>query len=184
MLTADTVSSTPSSEQLLLDLHARVTRMAEHYARCSRLDRDDLLQEAWLALLEAVDDFDPALGELTPYLIQRARWRMLDAVKYTRLRVCISADDLDVAAPEFLPDNGMELDEFTAQLTALQQRILRCLLNGLTWRDTGAELGFTSANVAYHVREIRRRYLLWNKSHAADSSFSAAAVEIDLELKG
>ncbi len=168
----------------MLDLHARVARMAEHYARCSRLDRDDLLQEAWLALLEAVDDFDPSRGELTPYLIQRARWRMLDAVKYTRLRTCASVDELDIAAPTFLPDDRVELDEFSAQLTALQQRILRCLLNGLTWRDTGAELGFTSANVAYHVREIRRRYLLWNKSAETNSSFSEVVPEIDLELKG
>ena len=171
MLTDSTVQLCEPSEQLMTELQSRVARMAEHYARCSRLDRDDLFQEAWLALLEAWPEFDPALGELTPYLIQRARWRMLDAVKYMRLRNCASFDASTAEdVPSFLADDPTELDEFAAQLTELQQRILRCLLHGLTWRDTGAELGFTSANVAYHVREIRRRFLAWNKSHGVPHS--------------
>jgi hypothetical protein len=31
-----------------------------------------------------------------------------------------------------------------------------------TWREAGAALGCTSANVAYHMRHIRRRYDEWN----------------------
>jgi len=36
------------------------------------------------------------------------------------------------------------------------------LLRGLTWRETGHALGCTSANIAYHVRQIRRHYEVWS----------------------
>jgi RNA polymerase sigma factor (sigma-70 family) len=182
------LSSTPdcSTDHVIAELQTRLARMADYYARCSRLDRDDLLQEAWLALLEALREFDPALGELAPYLMQRARWRMLDTVKRTRLRMCSSVHDAVAdAGPVFLADDAsVELDEFASLLSPLQQRILRCLLSGLTWRDTGAQLGFSSANVAYHVREIRRRYALWNNAHSEECSFSASGAEIEVVTKG
>lgn len=177
-----------STEATLLELQSRLARMADHYARCSRLDREDLLQEAWLALLEASRAFDPQLGELTPYLLQRARWRMLDAIKYTRLRSFAAAAEPSEAVEAhgcaFRPEDSVDLAEFTARLTPLQQQIVNCLLQGLTWRETGERLEFSSANVAYHVREIRRRYLQWKKSHSEDGAFSAAEFEIDLEVKG
>ena len=42
-----------------------------------------------------------------------------------------------------------------------QRAILDCLLAGLTWREAGSVLGCTSANIAYHVRQIRRQYEEW-----------------------
>jgi DNA-directed RNA polymerase specialized sigma24 family protein len=32
---------------------------------------------------------------------------------------------------------------------------------GRTWREAGDALGCSSANVAYHMRRIRRRYAEW-----------------------
>lgn len=177
--------STTATHELLDELRPRVARMAGFYARASRLDRDDLQQEAWLALLEALREFDPALGELRPFLVQRARWRMLDTVKYTRVRACVSlsaADEPPAAAPS--GSSSADVNDFATLLNPLQQRILQCLLRGLTWRDAGAELGFSSANVAYHVREIRRRYEQWNNTKSQECSFSAGGAEIDVVSKG
>jgi RNA polymerase sigma factor (sigma-70 family) len=175
-----------TTDALLEELQLRVARMAQYYARASRLDRDDLQQEAWLALLEALRDFDPALGELRSFLIQRARWRMLDTVKYTRVRICLSLPEEDGALGPVAhaDETGAELAEFASLLSPLQQQILRCLLNGLTWRDTGAQLGFSSANVAYHVREIRRRYEQWNSAQSNECSFSAGVAQIEVVTKG
>ena len=36
------------------------------------------------------------------------------------------------------------------------------LLAGFTWREAGDALGCTSANIAYHVRQIRRQYEAWS----------------------
>src|SRR5687768_10132239 len=47
-------------------LQARITRMAAYYARCSRIDREDLLQDAWLCVLEAHREFDSQAGSLQP----------------------------------------------------------------------------------------------------------------------
>ena len=51
---------------------------------------------------------------------------------------------------------------FLDTLTDTQRGILTRLMRGLTWREVGSEMGFTSANVAYHVRRIRREYEAWS----------------------
>jgi len=152
-------------------LRPRVERMAVYYARRCGEDADDLLQEAWLGLLEALPGLDVRIGSPEQYLIQRARWRLLDAVKRARLRRCAPLD----AAAEELPDGrpageasaGAAVGEFRGRLKRLHQEIVDALLEGLTWREVGGLLGCTSANVAYHVRQIRRQYESWEKESAS-----------------
>src|SRR3954452_14933358 len=74
-------------------LRPRLTRMAAYYARCSGEDPDDLLQEAWVGLLEALPVLNLEIGSPDQYLIQRARWRLLDAVKRQRVRRCAALED-------------------------------------------------------------------------------------------
>jgi RNA polymerase sigma-70 factor (ECF subfamily) len=140
--------------------------MAAHYARCTGEDPDDLLQEAWVGLLEALPDLDVTIGSPDQYLIQRARWRLLDAVKRARVRRCAP---LDEAAADCLACPAQEtavasafVGAFAGQLKETQRAVLDCLLAGLTWREAGSALGCTSANIAYHVRQIRRQYEVWN----------------------
>lgn len=157
--------------------------MAAYYARCVREDADDLQQEAWVGLLEAMTQLDVTIGSPDQYLVQRARWRLLDFVKYTRLR---RMAPLEAAAPaggafDDLPDEASgdvllnrlladdALDDFARGLTATQRHIVTCLVRGYTWRETGLTLGCTSANVAYHVRQIRRAYLAWVTHHELDA---------------
>ncbi len=142
-------------------LRPRLSRLAAHYARATGENPDDLLQEAWLGLLGALPELDLAIGSPDQYLIQRARWRLLDAVKRARLRRCLPLDDaLLEPAPDALPAVGLR--DFMAGLKANQRAVLDCLLRGLTWRETGDALGCTSANVAYHVRQIQRQYHAWD----------------------
>lgn len=152
--------------------------MASYYARRSREDPDDLLQEAWLGLLEALRDLDTGIGSPEHYLVQHARWRLLDAVRRARLRRCDSLDrsasdhdaaeaDSGAGAPEATQrclefDTVSGIADFAAGLKATQRAVLHCLLAGLTWREAGHALGCSSANIAYHVRQIRRRYTDWN----------------------
>lgn len=151
-------------------LRPRMERMAHYYARRTGEDSDDLLQEAWVGLLDALPALDIRIGKPEQYLLQRARWRMLDAVKRQRLRRCAP---LEEEAAEALPDTGVADDEanacihdFTGRLKALHREVLECLLDGFTWRETGTMLGCTSANVAYHVRQIQKQYVAWNNDPA------------------
>lgn len=160
-----------AAEAVAQALRPRLARMAAYYARCSGEDPDDLLQEAWLGVLEALPGLDLRIGSPEQHLIQRARWRLLDAVRRgRRLAPPERRLRLDDAGEEALPCPAVEtafnracVDEFARQLKATQQAVLRCLLAGLTWREAGALLGCTSANVAYHVRQIRRAYESWSQ---------------------
>jgi RNA polymerase sigma-70 factor (ECF subfamily) len=136
--------------------------MAAYYARCASQDPDDLAQEAWLGLLEALPRLDMSIGDPEQFLVRHARWRLLDSIKRARVRQSAYLDD--TAGAENLLDHAPDMlgrvwaSEFVKDLPGTQQAVLRCLLAGLTWREAGAQLGCSSANIAYHVRQIRRQY--------------------------
>lgn len=166
----------PSAVEAVVDrLRPRLTRMARFYAGRVREDADDLLQEAWVGLLEALGEIDLSIGDPEQYLVLRARWRLLDSLKRTRARSREVVSDL--SSDRERPDDELECagpdeeahiiaalctGEFAARLKPNQRTILECLMRGLTWREAGAVLGCTSANVAYHVRQIARAYDAWN----------------------
>lgn len=147
-------------------LRPRLTRMAGYYARRADEDADDLLQEAWVGLLAALPDLDLGIGSPEQYLIQRARWRLLDAVKRGRVRRALPLEEAlreALADPESGEPQAVALvADFVRHLKATQADVLECLLSGLTWREAGARLGCSSANVAYHVRQIQRQYERWD----------------------
>jgi len=152
-------------EALVRALRPRLTKMAAYYARCSGEDRDDLVQEAWLGLLEALPVVDLGIGSPEQYLIQCARWRLLDAIRRARVRRCeqVREEPIDRTCG-FAPEAGVAsacVSEFVGQLSRTQRAVLRCLLSGFTWREAGRMLGCSSANIAYHVRRIRRIYQEW-----------------------
>lgn len=164
----------PTATATLVELlRPRMVRMAAHYARCSREDQDDLLQEAWAGLLEALPALDVHIGSPEQYLLQYARWRLLDAIKRARVRRC---DYLDEAQTDQLKCPELEtavtacyVAEFTTRLNSTQRAVLACLLAGLTWREAGEMLGCSSANIAYHVRRIRQQYEAWTGGLATAS---------------
>ncbi|MBI3831385.1 MAG: sigma-70 family RNA polymerase sigma factor [Planctomycetes bacterium] len=152
-------------------LSRRIEKLARFYARKSGEDADDLLQEAWLGLLEGLRENDPAIGDPFQYLIQRARWRVLDAIKRARVRKTARLGDGEGPAvgdaewarpPTEVPAEAAAAGEFVRALDSAQRNVLDCLLLGYTTREAGARLGCSSANVCYHVRALRRRYEAWS----------------------
>jgi RNA polymerase sigma factor (sigma-70 family) len=173
-------------DSLTEKLRPRIERMAAYYARCSGLESDDLRQEAWIGVLEALPTLDLAIGQPEQYLICCARWRLLDALRRAKLRRCESLDvDLHDAGSTGLhtaPVGGccrepghdaalasLSLVQFLGQLDNTQQRVVCCLMDGLTWRETATELGCSSPNIAYHVRRVRERYRAWTGDDYADA---------------
>jgi len=148
-------------------LRPRLERMARYYARRCGEDADDLLQEAWLGVLDAVPGLDVRIGSPEQYLVKRAKWRLLDAIKRARVRRCASLIDDAVedtaVEPADVAVDGASVGEFLGGLTSTQRAIVDCLLEGLTWRETGSVLGCTSANVAYYMRQIRSCYERWDR---------------------
>jgi RNA polymerase sigma factor (sigma-70 family) len=144
-------------------LRPRISKMAAYYARRAGEDPDDLLQEAWLGLLESIPMVDTRIGSPEQYLIQRARWKILDTIKRNRIRRCHPLDEIECDSTE--SRNNLDkayVAEFRKGLKKGQRDVLVCLMNGYTWRETGTALGCSSPNIAYHVRAIRKRYLAWD----------------------
>ena len=145
-------------------LRPRVSRMAVYYARRCGEDPDDMVQEAWTGLLEALPQLDVTIGSPEHYLIRHARWRVLDAIKRARLRRCTALEDAPEEAITYRHESALAaawVTEFISGLREPQRRVLACLMAGLTWREAGSVLGCTSANIAYWVRRIRRDYQQW-----------------------
>lgn len=152
--------------RMIEKLHPRISSMASYYARRSGEDADDLAQEAWMGLWEALPDLDIHIGSPDQYLIQRARWRLLDAMKRASTRRYASLEEqTEDQEGRIYPASAFEeacLTEFTGRLKELHRKIVECLLAGFTWREAGVILGCTSANIAYHMRQIRRQYQEWD----------------------
>ena len=142
-------------------LHPRLARMAAYYSRHCREEADDLEQEAWLGVLEALPRLDVCIGDPEQSLLKYARWRLLDAIRRSLSHESpteLSADVAGTCAYQEALDT-VNIADFLSQLSQVQRHIAICLLAGFTWRETGDKLGCTSANVAYHVRRIGIHYL-------------------------
>lgn len=144
-------------DQYVHELAPRLTRLASFYARTSRLDRDDLLQEAWIGLIEAYARLDERIGSPRHYLIRHARWRLLTYARRAHrhptlpLKDIIALDDPSLSFAETRQD----LTEAALRLSDAQLRTLACLSSGMTWREAAQKLSCSAPNIAYHVRKIR-----------------------------
>src|SRR5438128_69121 len=111
----------PAIEAVVAKLRPRLARMAAYYARCSGEDAEDLLQEAWVGMLEALPELDLRIGDPEQYLIQRARWRLLDHIKRARVRRCAPLEEAEAGRPAATGECALSpacVAEFAAQLKA------------------------------------------------------------------
>jgi RNA polymerase sigma factor (sigma-70 family) len=150
-----------AQEEFVSALEDRVRSLAGHYSRLTRQDRHDLEQEAWLHIFTALETIDSD-AQMTPsYLVQLARWRLLDAARRWQRQ----HRDSDLASMPIEAHHSVKhdtssvyVDEFLEELNPKQRAIVDALLEGATWRETGSRLGFSSANVGRHLRTIQARY--------------------------
>jgi RNA polymerase sigma factor (sigma-70 family) len=146
-------------------LRPRIAKMASYYAQRSGETAEDLEQDAWVALLEALNKIDVDIGSPEQFLLKHARWQMLDCIKRGHVRRCISLDEqiAEAALPSVpAPQPELDVNQFLGILPANQRAVVSELIQGRTWREAGEALGCTSANIAYHVRGIRRRFEAWS----------------------
>lgn len=173
-------------EELILGLAAQVKILARRYFRSvpfpSTVEREDMLAEAWIGAILAVDGFDPGLGlSLRTYAERRIRGRILDYLRRMDLvtrkerrkikggeaaaPVIISVLDFDLTDDQALQDLGRfeaELDVGRllerAELSDRHQLVLRqrYWTSGLD-RELARQLGVTESRVSQlHTQAIRR----------------------------
>src|SRR5260370_6809806 len=79
-------SATCSQTRLIDALTSRIEKMAAYFGRQCGVDADDLRQEAWLAVLEMMPHLDMSVGSPEQHLLKRARWPILDTIRWQRRR--------------------------------------------------------------------------------------------------
>lgn len=164
-----------AQDQLREALRPRLESLAGYYASRTGMDPADLLQEAWVAVFEALPTVDVTVGTPSQYLLKHARWQILDHIRWNKRRshdklddmltetIEIAENSLGAARASWTGTTGdveakMLVEDLERKLSQRQRDILHGLLDGHTWRQIGDSLGCTSANVAYHVRGIRQAF--------------------------
>ncbi|MCD4654382.1 sigma-70 family RNA polymerase sigma factor [bacterium] len=145
-----------AQEELLRLLAPRLEHIVRKYEWINGIEADDLRQEANMAVIEGLSRVDPSIGSSSEYLLKFARWRLLDCLKKIRRRKEDVYAEVRVEAFEAGPIPDTEMLE--KRLTDRQKRIVSLLIQGYTWREIGDMLGFTAANIAYHLKKIRKVY--------------------------
>jgi len=145
-----------AQKELFQQLEPRLNRIVRKYTWINGVEADDLRQEAYIAVLEGLSRVDPSIGSSSEYLLKFARWRLLDCLKKIRRRREDSYAEVTVDAFDNGPIPDTEMLE--TRLTHRQRRIIEYLIQGYTWREIGDMMGFTAANIAYHLKKIRKVY--------------------------
>lgn len=160
-----------AQDRLRESLRPRLESLAGYYASRTGMDSADLLQEAWVAVFEALLSLDMTIGTPSQYLLKHARWQILDHIRWNKRRTHDKLDDMLVETQEIAGNNWgtassvpgttdvetrLFVQDLERRLNTRQRAILQGLMDGHTWRQIGDSLGCTSANVAYHVRGIRK----------------------------
>ncbi len=153
---------TAARDRLIASLRPRVERTATYYAGLTRMDRDDLQQEMWLGLLEALRDVDVSIGDPVCFLVLRGKWRLLEAVRRSHRERSESIDAVGMVADDrSFEDEVMsrwETGQLFNRLADSQQRICAGLLQGYRQEEIARTLGCTASNISYHVRKIREGF--------------------------
>ena len=154
-----------AQDSLREGLRPRLESLAGYYAARTGMDSADLLQEAWLAVFEALPTVDTNIGTPSQFLLRHARWQILDHIRWSKRRSCEPLESMDDSIADCGTRSGtgdvetrMIVADLERRLNERQRRILKGLIAGHTWRQIGDSMGCTSANVAYHVRGIREAY--------------------------
>jgi len=162
-----------AQDRLRETLRPRLESLAGYYASRTGMDSADLLQEAWVAVFEALPTVDVNVGTPSQFLLKHARWQILDHIRWNKRRSHDKLDDMPFESREIAENNWgvassgpgtgdvearMLVEDLERRLNPRQRDILHGLLDGHTWRQIGDSLGCTSANVAYHVRGIRQAF--------------------------
>jgi RNA polymerase sigma factor (sigma-70 family) len=162
-----------AQDRIRESLRPRLESLAGYYASRTGMDSADLLQEAWVAVFEALPTVDVTIGTPSQFLLKHARWQILDHIRWNKRRSHEKLDDMLIESKEIAENNygvgaafpgtadietRLFVEDLERQLNPRQRDILHGLMDGHTWRQIGDTLGCTSANVAYHVRGIRRAF--------------------------
>jgi DNA-directed RNA polymerase specialized sigma24 family protein len=150
-------------EKIQLEEALKLARiLAAKAARNRRIgpaDRDDLIQDILLALLQASAHFDPARGSWGGFVTIIARRAIADQARRPGAPHCISLDSKEVAgilrslaAPARDPDAHLAMTHAADEMPEAQRALLRSIF---THRDIAATRAASNVSTATFYRDLQ-----------------------------
>jgi RNA polymerase sigma-70 factor (ECF subfamily) len=146
--------------ELLERYRAAIARLAASYEH-NRADREDLVQDIWLAVWRALPSFRGQCSERT-YVYRIAHNRAITHASHRRPH----ADEIEAAHD--LPDTAPSTEQVTQRaadrerllaavqrLPLVQREVVLLVLEGLPQREVAEVLGITEVNVAVRMSRAR-----------------------------
>lgn len=128
---------------------------------------DDLMQEGFLALLDAVRNFDPDRGAgFTTFALSCIRNRMINVYKKNSISTDELTEDLelpddDAVIPENIVAEQAAFEELSSKITAalskLELSVFRLYVRGMSYEQIAEELGVPEKSVDNAVQRMRRK---------------------------
>ncbi|GAB2560959.1 RNA polymerase sigma factor [Leucobacter ruminantium] len=138
---------------------------AAAYRIAPRIDRDDIISEAFTRILQTIENGAGPREAFRPYLYQVIRNVSIDMSSVTAARNETSIDDVDLVHPRSLDDLADILADqsiVAEALTALPERWQAVLwyteVEGFTPRETAELLGLSANNVSQIRHRARKRF--------------------------
>lgn len=163
---------------LVARLLPRLRAMADGY-HLPGLDRDDLVQEGFLGVMNAVRHYRAALGEFAPYALTCARNSMGSAARLALsgrnepLRDYTPLPEDHPAGAEIQPQALVEAAEWNEELhrwmqsalTPYEQKVLRLFLAGYPYSEIASLLSSHSKAVDNALQRVRRKLRQFYPAH-------------------
>lgn len=165
------LSDTKSGVKTAFDVAAFlpiVRKQAHRLARGDHFTREDLVQEGIIAVLKAMDTYDPERGSLPAYVSICARNRMISYLRRGRHESPMEAEVLEATATASLggyrtepPQESLERRETLAalvkNLSDFERSVLRAYLAGGRVSATAKTLGCDRKRVDNALQRIRNK---------------------------
>lgn len=121
------------------------------------LSRADLVQEGHVALLLALDAYDPARGRLAPYAWTAVRNSMRGALEAERGRQQPWESGVDDDTPADAAERRERAARAHALLTDYERGVLELRARGRSWREVAASLGISAVSARQIGSRARRK---------------------------
>jgi DNA-directed RNA polymerase specialized sigma subunit len=117
----------------------------------NHLDIDDLIQEANIALWQAIDTYDTTKSMFSTYATRCIKNRLINYVNKTPPLISLPAD---------IPYTTSNIDDLIPSLSTISYNILQLRLSGYTYKDIAkiynVSISYVYRNMQHTIQQIKK----------------------------
>lgn len=159
-------------EEILRRNKGLIYMWAIQYLNIPHSEADDLVSEGYIALMQAVSGFDPAMGYSFTSCLKGCVCRRLNKIYKWETRDKRGAGSVAVSYEELIGLSGggevrssseddyshIDAEKYLEQLQATQRTIVEYLLQGYGKVEIADLLQITPATISYYMKQIKKNY--------------------------